>query len=307
MELVAVCDIDEERAKKASDEFGVPYETSHKQLLARDDLDAVLISTHTRHHAPVILDAIEAGKHFIVEKPFTDTTAVAKEIVEKSKAAGIIGTIGYQARFSSFAEVLKENVPKIDLVQVVWTRQRGFMNPQYFFPEHYGGVMDTVSHDIDLVLWLVGWEPVRVFADVQRGSFKGDDTIEFVSAVIQFRKDGAERVANLSGSLAGVQTQNIHQFIGRRGTICAVGRSSVQIAIHEGFNEDKSIRNLHTETITIPKEPMDPLLRLYYNFAEAVLEGGELRVTLEHGMKAIAVSEAIAESGRSRQPVQLRL
>jgi len=307
MELIAVCDLDEERAKKASEEFGVPYVTDHKELLARDDLDAALISTHTRHHAGVMFDTIAAGKHFIVEKPFTDTTAAAKEVIEKARAAGVVGTIGYQQRFTSFVEVLKEQVEGIDLVQIVWTRQRGFMNPQYFFPEHYGGVMDTVSHDIDLVLWLTDWDPVAVFADVQRGSFKNDETIEFVSAIIQFERDGKRRVANLSGSLAGERTQNIQQLVGRRGNICAVDKSTVKVVLHEGFNEDKSPRNLRVETIEVPKEPMDPLLRLYNNFADAVLEGAELRVTLEHGMKAIAVSEAMAESGRTGEPVKLEL
>ena len=107
MELIAVCDLDEARAKAAAEQFGVPALTDHKELLAKDDLGAVLISTHTRHHAPVVLDAIAAGKHFIIEKPFTDTAASAKEVIEKAKAAGVIGTIGYQQRFMAFTEVLK--------------------------------------------------------------------------------------------------------------------------------------------------------------------------------------------------------
>lgn len=307
MELIAVCDLDEERAKAAAEEFGVECITDHNALLAKDDLDAVLISTHTRHHASVALDVIAAGKHFIIEKPFTATTAEAKEIIEKANAANVIGTIGYQQRFMAFTEVLKEHVGAIDLVQIVWTRQRGFMNPQYFFPEHYGGVMDTVSHDIDLVLWLAEWDPVAVSADVQRGSFKNDETIEFVSAIIEFERGGRQRVANLSGSLAGMQTQNIQQLVGRCGTICATDKKSVKVVTHDGFNEDKSTRNLQSETIEVQKESMDALLRLYCNFADAVLDGAELRITLEHGMKAIAVSEAMAESGEARRRVEVGL
>ncbi|NOZ23350.1 MAG: Gfo/Idh/MocA family oxidoreductase [Planctomycetes bacterium] len=307
MELIAVCDLDQERATAAAEQFGVPAFTDSKELLAKDDLDAVLISTHTRHHTAVTLDAIAAGKHFIIEKPFTDTVAAAKEIIERAKTNNVIGTIGYQQRFMTYTEVLKEQVGDIDLVQICWTRQRGFMNPQYFFPESYGGVMDTVSHDIDLVLWLAEWNPVAVYADVQRGSFKGDQTIEFVSAVIEFEQDGKRRVANLSGSLAADQIQNINQLIGRRGTICAVDKATVNIVKHDGFNEDKTCRNKQAEAIAVPKQPMDPLLRLYGNFADAVLDGAELRVTLEHGMKAVAVCEAIAESGDKRQRVAIDL
>jgi len=307
MELIAVCDLDEERAKKAAEQFGVPYTTDHKELLAKDNLDVALISTHTRHHASVALDAIAAGKHFIIEKPFTATTAEAKEIIEKAQAAGVVGTIGYQQRFMPFTEVLKEHVQEIDLVQIVWTRQRGFMNPQYFFPEHYGGVMDTVSHDIDLVLWLAEWTPVAVSADVQRGSFKNDETIEFVSAIIEFERAGKRRVANLSGSLAGVEVQNIQQLIGRRGTICATDRKHVKVTTHDGFNEDKSVRNPKSHSVEVQAQPMDALLRLYHNFADAVLDGTALRISLEHGMRAIAVSEAISESGKTKQPVRLNV
>jgi len=307
MELIAVCDLDAERGNAAGDQLDVPAFTDSRELLAMDDLDAVLISTHTRHHAPVTLEAIEAGKHFILEKPFTDTLTAAKDVIEKAKAKGVIGTIGYQQRFMTYTEVFREQVAAIDLVQICWTRQRGFMNPQYFFPESYGGVMDTVSHDIDLVLWLAEWNPVGVYADVQRGSFKGDQTIEFVSAIIELEQDGKRRVVNLSGSLAGEQTQNINQLVGRRGTVCAVDRNTVKVMKHEGFNEDKSARNKQTETVEVPKQAMDPLLCLYCNFADAVLDGAELRVTLEHGMKAVAVCEAIAESGEKRARVSIDL
>ncbi|MEW6356568.1 MAG: Gfo/Idh/MocA family oxidoreductase [Planctomycetota bacterium] len=307
MQLIAVCDLDENRAKTAAEQFGVPAFTDTKKLLAKDDLNAVLISTHTRHHASVALDAIAAGKHFILEKPFTDTVAAAKKIIKQAKAKNVIGTIGYQQRFMTYTEVLREQIKGIDLVQICWTRQRGFMNPQYFFPESYGGVMDTVSHDIDLVLWLAEWNPVAVYADVQRGSFKGDQTIEFVSAVIEFEQDGKRRVANLSGSLAGEQTQNINQLVGRRGTVSAVDKAKVDVLRHDGFNEDKTCRNKKFESVAVPKQPMDPLLRLYHNFADAVLDGAELRVTLEHGMKAVAVCEAIAESGKKRKRVPIKL
>ena len=307
MELIAVCDLDGERAEAAAKEFGVPAITSNEKLLAMDELDAVLISTHTRHHADVALEAVAAGKHFILEKPFTDTTASAREVIEKADAAKVIGTIGYQQRFMAFTEVLKEQVADIDLVQICWTRQRGFMNPQYFFPEPYGGVMDTVSHDIDLVLWMAEWNPTAVFADVQRGRFKGDETIEFVSAVIEFEKDGAQRVASLSGSLAAPKPLNIQQLIGLRGTVCAVNKNEVHVVRHEGFNEDKSCRNQQAETIEVQKESTDALLRLYGNFADAVLDGAELRVTLEDGMKAVAVCDAIAESGKTGQRVELAL
>ena len=61
-ELALVCDLDEERAKNAAENFNVKYELDHREVIARDDIDALAIATHTRHHAGVMRDAAAVGQ-----------------------------------------------------------------------------------------------------------------------------------------------------------------------------------------------------------------------------------------------------
>src|SRR6476469_357643 len=83
-DLVAVCDLDESRARKVvGPRSTVEIETS----LDRDDIDAVAIATPARTHAPIALRAIEAGKHVVVEKPLADTPDAAAAMVRAAADA----------------------------------------------------------------------------------------------------------------------------------------------------------------------------------------------------------------------------
>jgi len=82
-DLVAVCDLDESRARKViGPRSTVEVETSLSSLLARDDIDAVAIATPARTHAPIALAALESGKHVLVEKPLADTPEAAASMVQ---------------------------------------------------------------------------------------------------------------------------------------------------------------------------------------------------------------------------------
>ncbi len=307
-ELVAVCDIDETRAKATAEKYGVEAVTDHKELLSRSDLDTVMIGTHTRHHFAPAMDAVAAGKHFFMEKPMVSDVDEAKQLCDAAKAAGVVGTIGYQNRFAPFMEKIKEVVDAIDVVQIVWTRQRGYMNPQYFFPDHYGGIIDTLSHEFDLVLWFMGWKPTAVYAQMHRGIFQPEqDAIEFVDVCIECEKDGQKRTAVVSGSLAAVAVPNVYQFIGKRGCLSSPDRGTLTVVKHEGFSADRNPINPTQETFECAGGLNVALLRQYDDFANAIRTGGQARVTLEQAMMATAVSQYAAESAAKGQRIAFDL
>jgi predicted dehydrogenase len=88
-DLVAVCDLDEARARRVvGDRSTVEVETSVQRLLARTDIDAVAIATPARTHAAIALAAFEAGKHVLVEKPLADSAEAARAMVAAAEDAG---------------------------------------------------------------------------------------------------------------------------------------------------------------------------------------------------------------------------
>ena len=90
-ELVAICDLDRDRAQALADRVsGAPaVYTDLGLLLARDDLDAVAVATPARTHHGVVLAALRAGKHVLVEKPLADSHERAQEMVGEAATRGL--------------------------------------------------------------------------------------------------------------------------------------------------------------------------------------------------------------------------
>ncbi|MGO1173015.1 MAG: Gfo/Idh/MocA family protein [Actinomycetaceae bacterium] len=90
-ELVAVCDTDADRAEELARRTGRPaVVTSVDELLAGHEIDAVAVATPARTHHPIVMRAIAAGKHVVVEKPLADTVAHGREMVAAAAAAGTV-------------------------------------------------------------------------------------------------------------------------------------------------------------------------------------------------------------------------
>src|SRR5437870_633570 len=81
-ELVAVCDIDEERCEYAERKLEVPAVADYRELIDRKDIQSIIVVTTAQWHAQIALEAIAAGKHVIVEKPLADTAESAYKMAE---------------------------------------------------------------------------------------------------------------------------------------------------------------------------------------------------------------------------------
>lgn len=304
LDLLAVCDVDEVRLRATAEALGVPGEQDYRRLLARDDVQSAIVATNARWHAPIALDAVRAGKHVLVEKPLADTARSARQLADAAQQAGVVGMVGYQFRLTGFAEALKREAEAVEPVQVLVTRQRGTMGPQYFFSDHYGGIVDTATHDVHLALWLMGGEPNGVYGTVTRGTVLGDQTIEFMNVLVDY--DGGGKTATVVSSMFGMQTQNIVQVVGTKGTVTSLDRKTLRVVRHESVRVPgprAPIPGLEARTIETEGEPRDATGAMLDHFADlASGRATEQRgTTLREGTYAVAVTEAMvraAESGR---------
>lgn len=100
-ELVAFCDIVEERAQKACEEFGAEgakVYTDYKALLKDETIDIVHVCTPNREHSFITVDALEAGKHVMCEKPMAINGEEAQKMLDAAERTGKKLSIGYQNR-----------------------------------------------------------------------------------------------------------------------------------------------------------------------------------------------------------------
>ena len=120
-DLVAVCDLDEARARKVvGARSTVDIETSVERLLARDDIDAVAIATPAKTHAPLALAAFQAGKHVLVEKPLADNAETAAVMVSAAEAAGKVLMIDHTFCYTPAVQYIRDTIASGELGDVLY-------------------------------------------------------------------------------------------------------------------------------------------------------------------------------------------
>lgn len=132
VELVAFCDIIEERAQKAAKEYGTPdakVYTDYKELLKDDSIKAVHVCTPNRSHSFISIDAMRADKHVLCEKPMAKTFAEAQEMVKVSKETGKLLTIGYQNRHTQEAHYVKATCEDGELGDIYFAKAHAIRPP----------------------------------------------------------------------------------------------------------------------------------------------------------------------------------
>ncbi|EGL14927.1 MULTISPECIES: Gfo/Idh/MocA family oxidoreductase [Paenibacillus] len=166
VELVAFCDIVIERAEKAKEQYGsgdaCVYQ-DYRELLKDSSLDIVHVCTPNDSHADITIDALEAGKHVMCEKPMAKTSVDARRMVDAAKRTGKKLTIGYNNRFRSDSQYLKKLCEDGELGEVYFAkahaiRRRAVPTWGVFLDEEKQGggpLIDIGTHALDLTLWMM--------------------------------------------------------------------------------------------------------------------------------------------------------
>ncbi|MCL2107100.1 MAG: Gfo/Idh/MocA family oxidoreductase [Oscillospiraceae bacterium] len=165
-EMVAFCDIVGERAEEAAEKFGAAGAkayTDYKELLADKSIDLVHVLTPNRSHGFITVDALEAGKHVMCEKPMAKTYADAKAMLDAARRTGKKLTIGYQSRWRGDSLYLKEMCDNGELGEIYYARaialrRRAVPTWGVFLNEYEQGggpLIDIGTHALDLTLWLM--------------------------------------------------------------------------------------------------------------------------------------------------------
>ena len=180
VEMVAFCDIIVERAEKAARDYGVEgakVYTDYHELLAREDIDVVHVLTPNREHSQITVEALNAGKHVMCEKPMAINSAEAKKMLDAAHRTGKKLTIGYQSRFRPNSMYLKKMIEAGDLGEIYYAnataiRRRAVPTWGVFLDaENQGGgpLIDIGTHALDLTLWeMDNYEPAMVVGSVFR-------------------------------------------------------------------------------------------------------------------------------------------
>lgn len=161
--LSAVCDLNAERLRKVQEQNpGLHTTSDYAALLVSTDVDAVAIATPVSSHFPLAKQALEAGKHVLVEKPMTATVAQAEELVALAAKKGLVLMVDHTFAYTSAVRKIKELVVGGDLGELLY--YDSVRINLGLFQHDVNVLWDLAVHDLAIMDFALGQEPVAVSA-----------------------------------------------------------------------------------------------------------------------------------------------
>ncbi len=188
--VVAVCDLQAERAQSAAEKHNADPYTAHQALLERDDLDAVYLSLPVFAHGQPELDVIERGLPFLVEKPVAINMDIAREVEAAVANAGIITCVGYQLRYLGSTKITQQILQgrTINMVVGKYWCSTGHGDPNAWLRQMNksgGQLVEQATHTIDMMRYM-GGEVETVYAMQANRFLKETDCPDANSVALQF-------------------------------------------------------------------------------------------------------------------------
>ena len=197
-EIVACCDIKEDRAQAAAKKYGAKAYTSYEEMFAKERLDAVHICLPHYLHSKVACYAFEKGVNVLTEKPMDVDLASAENAVQTAKERGVFFGVIMQCRYNNSAQLVKKALQSGKLGKIIsarstltWTRPDSYYAESdwkgTWDKEGGGVVIDQAIHSIDLVNWLVDSEVESVSCSLANRGHKIVDVEDSAEGLITYK------------------------------------------------------------------------------------------------------------------------
>jgi predicted dehydrogenase len=313
VDFAAVCDLDEARATAIAERYGARRATADlASVLADPSIVAVSVATPDHAHRAVAVACAEAGKHMLIEKPLATTIADAEAIVAAAERADITLMVDFHNRVNPPMVAAREALARGDLGRASYVYAR--LSNTVAVPEdmlkwssHSSALWFLGSHMVDIVGWILGDVPERVFVVSRDGVLKsrGIDAPDFHVATVEYAK----------GTVAVFE----HAWILPR-THNTVKDLKIEILGSEGALYIDGSHNRAVELYTAAKgsfpdmlvPPFGPhltgfVLDSIVHFIAAVTEGKPVLATGREGLANTRIIAAMIEAANIGRSVTIRM
>ncbi|MBB6731287.1 Gfo/Idh/MocA family protein [Cohnella zeiphila] len=322
-EIAAITDVYLPLAQQRAEQYGIKtVANSPEELIARDDLDAVIIGVPNKSHAPLAIQALEHGKHVLLEKPMGLDAAAAKDIVRAQKRTGKVLMVAHQMRWEALPLQVKAQIERGELGDIYtaktgWYRRKGIPGWGTWFTQHAesggGPLIDIGVHMLDLAFHLMGEpKPVSVYGSTYaefgprkkgigtwgKPNWNGIYDVEDLATAIIKMENGASLTLEVSWAVhMNTDSSPFVHLMGTEGGAYLSG------------NEGKFLTERFDQAVDIPlvapQEDEGARVRLSRHFLECVREGKTPWTSAETGLRSNLIIDAIYESSRSGGEVKL--
>jgi UDP-N-acetyl-2-amino-2-deoxyglucuronate dehydrogenase len=331
IELVAVVDVELDRAEKLAAERGGKTFTSLTDALSALDFDVVVVCTPTGRHGEIAIEALDAGKHVIIEKPAETTVARTDEIIAAQQRAGTLVTVISQHRFDHATEVAVEAIARGELgrlttgiASVDWWRGQSYYDSGDWRGtwelDGGGALMNQGVHTIDLLVATMG-RPVEVFAYTGTLAHERIEVEDAAVGVVRFESGALGVLHATTAAYPGLSARL--QVHGDQGSVVIdndqlsfihVTRAGSSVEEKMMGSKSSSINQVDDYSTgesagatagSNPGQLSDAHRYQYQNFLAALAGSEPLRVDLATNRQAISIITGVYESARTGKPVTL--
>ncbi|MCK4590735.1 MAG: Gfo/Idh/MocA family oxidoreductase [Candidatus Latescibacteria bacterium] len=181
--LTAVSDLNGQLGKETVERFHLRFYLDYREMLEKEEIDAVSVVVPTATHKEVALDCIQRGKAVLIEKPLADSTEAGKQIMEQAGKRGVTVLVGHIERFNPAVLRLKDLLEegKLERITSIIARRVGISPPQL---KEANVIVDLAVHDIDVCNFLLGKTPQQVYA--RAGKALNSQRADFASIFLDY-------------------------------------------------------------------------------------------------------------------------
>jgi UDP-N-acetyl-2-amino-2-deoxyglucuronate dehydrogenase len=301
-ELVAVCDIVEEKAIERKGQYedaitnaDVKVYTDYKKMLENEDIDVVTIATESGYHAKHAIDCINAGTHVLIEKPFALSIEDADRIIALAKEKNKKVCVSHQNRFNPPIQKLRRAIEEgrfgriiNGTARILWTRDNNYYKqaPWRGTKELDGGtLMNQCIHNIDLLQWMMGSDIERIHSE--RDTFLRDIEMEDFGAILIRFKNGSIGIVEGSACVYPKNLEETLSIFGEKGTVVIGGLAVNEIKTWQFADErDYDVDHGSAEIDNVYGKGHTPL---YKDFIDAINNNTEPLINGEEGKKAMEI------------------
>lgn len=287
-ELVAICDINADRAKNVANQFGVEPYTNTAKMLKDEKIEAVSVCTWSTSLAKEALKALEAGKHVLVEKPMAANVRKARKLLETAEREDRHLTVGFLMRFIPGLQHIKKSVENEEIGQLVCATAKRVSQ----WPERIGDVgvvKDTAIHDIDVMRFIFNEDPTAVYA--KTGNMAHRKFEDYIQIMLTYE----------SGKSAFIESNWLTPYKTR--TLIVTGSTAIMKLDY--ITQELTIEDAK-QTVQPRYLPQEPLKLELQHFARCALGREKPLITGVDGLKALEIAEAALKSSVTGKAVKLK-
>lgn len=313
VEIVAVCDIIEERAEEAAKEYDAKAYTDYKEVLADDSIDVISVCLPNYLHAPVSIAALNAGKHVLCEKPMATSREEAEQMIEAASENDKKLMIAHNQRFVSSHEKARDIIASGKVGRIYsfrtafghggpegWSvdgRDSWFFNKEKAF---IGAMGDLGVHKTDLIRYLLGEEVSEVAGFVET-SAKSDTDIDDNAVCILKTESG------IIGTLAASWSYNTAQD---NSTVIYAEKATLHLEEDPKHSlivqyTNGEVVKYELDAIQTNENDGQTTSHVIDHFVNAIVNDTDVPVSGEEGMKSLQIVLAALESKDKKKVVKI--